>query len=284
MWRRLVGAALFVVASGLFGGCQLSGTLDVRSADQVVVDFTIADEQFDREMCTAGYWGGPPDDLTVDFSDAGGDNSCRIRGSVHPEKLRQYLDLSQAGDYLSVHINPLNVALGGEPSGGSQYYTLLYADLDLTVTFPGGVLTATGDIDFNSVHFRDPEQFVRAYGLQATALSHPGPQWSLIGPAVGVAAGVIATLLWQAVRRRRAASLRSAAAQDAAHEAAAEGHDAVVATVADALDGAPSAGTGAPDEYGSTRRTGAGEAREDDRRASSDGRRVDPSQWAPRDD
>lgn len=273
MRRRLVTSTLLLALSLLLGGCRMSGTIDVRSAEQLVVDVTFVDPLFEQEVCSAGYWGNLPEELTGDFSDAGGENSCRISGTVHPEKLRQYLDLSQVGEYVSLHINPLNVAPDGEPTGGSPYYSLLYSDLDLTVTFPGRVVSATGDIDGTRVHFRDPAQFVRAYGLQATALSHAGPEWSVLGPLGGVAVGVIATLLWHLGRRRRAASLRLASQQDAEHEAVAEPSDELM--IAQSPERAPEP----PDDPDPSGRPAS--TQPNDPPATTTGRRSGPSQWAP---
>lgn len=203
-------AAVAAAACLLLTGCRASGTVQVRSADEVFVDLTFVDVSYQQAPCNPHEWGPNfpletqpgvnPDDLLT----------CRVHGVTHPARLSGHLTLVAAGEYLSFAYNPLAIGPDGRQPIGP---TLLDIDeLDLTVTFPGQVLSTTGQADGSTVRYTDPDQLDRGYGLQATALDHPGPAWSILGPIVGLLAGLVLAGLWWFVRRPRAkAELGSAA-------------------------------------------------------------------------
>lgn len=198
--RRLT-ACLAAVLTVLLAGCRASGVVEVRSADEVAVDLLIIHDLDGFECATDGI--GPDSPLTTtEERDASGRRVCHVVGTVHPERIRPYLNVVQAGELVVVSFNPLGVAPGSDESSGSVFSA--FSALDVAVRFPGQVLSTNGEVDGNTAHFRDPKQLTRAYGLRADGLNHPGPAWSVIGPATGFVGGVavagLGLVLW---RRRR---------------------------------------------------------------------------------
>ncbi len=200
--RALRTAVLALVAMMALTGCEVSGTVVVRSADAVALDLTVKGDDY-YLPCDAAGWGAAGLQLGFnEFVDYRGETTCRVFGTVHPELVRDYLQVSQPGEYVEAASNPLSMAPGRAAPIGSVWSSPR-TKLDLTVTFPGRVLSSTGEISGNVVHFGDPRQYVRPYGLRATALSHPGPEWSVLGPVVGIGAGIGLAALWSYLRRQR---------------------------------------------------------------------------------
>ncbi len=196
--RRLV-AALVAVFAALLTGCSVSGVIEVRSADEVMIDVTISHAS-DEYVCTGVGMG----DLPLSVTDKDEPGTCRISGMVHPELLHRYLTVSHAGEFFVMTFNPLLAAPGADAPTESMLST--FTELDLAVVFPGQVTNTTGQADGNVAHFRDPKQFIRPYGLRAEALDHPGPAWSVIGPIAGFLAGAAAAVLAFTLWLRRGVS------------------------------------------------------------------------------
>lgn len=211
---RLLAAGLAVAGTAMFAGCTATGSLKVRSADEVIVDVTITHALGDDACGQIGLNAGLPLTISAD-EDESGQATCHVTGTVHSERLRPYLSVSHAGELLTASFNLLGVAPGDDPPSGSVLSA--FSDLDLTVRFPGDVVNATGEVDGNTVHFRDPKQLTRAYGLRADALDHPGPAWSALGPVASFVGGVAVTVLGFALWRRRRTGL-PAVGQEAGHE------------------------------------------------------------------
>lgn len=230
--RRLV-ACLAVALTMTLAGCDVSGRVEWRSPDEAVVDVTIV-HAMDELQCAGGVFGGASGLEVVESLDANGTPSCHLRGTVDPERLRPWLSATHVGEFMTLSFNPLGVAPGRPADSGS--WAGLGA-IDVTVQFPGQVLSTTGDADGNAVHFRDADQLTRPYGLRADALDHPGPAWVVIGPVAGFVGGVLAAglgvMLWR--RRRRTG------------EEPESGQDDLIATDADDLIG-PAAVDGSPVE------------------------------------
>lgn len=209
--RRLVRALLVMLALTAFAGCEVTGSVDVRSADAVAVDLTVKGDDY-YLPCDSSNWGAAGKSLGFnEFVDDRGETTCRVFGTIHPELVRDMLQVSQPGEYLEAASNPLSMAPGKEIPIGSVWSSAR-TKLDVTVTFPGRVLSSTGEADGNKVHFGDPKQYVRPFGLRATALGHPGPEWSVLGPIVGVGVGIGLAVLWWYLRRQRRRATRLAGA------------------------------------------------------------------------
>ena len=201
MSRRLVRVLLLAAFALIaFTGCEVSGTVDVRSAEVVDLDLTVKGDDYYLPCASSGWGAGSLPLGFNEFVDERGETTCRVFGTIHPELVRDYLQISQPGEYLEAASNPLAMAPGKDVPIGSVWSSPR-TKLDVTVTFPGRVLNSTGEGNGNAVHFGDPKQYVRPYGLRATALNHPGPEWSTVGPGVGVAAGIglaaVAMYLWR---------------------------------------------------------------------------------------
>lgn len=199
MRLRRLAAGLAVACTAMFAGCTATGIIEVRSADEVTVDVTITHALGDDSCGQIGLGAGLPLTVSAD-EDESGQATCHVTGTVHSEQLRPYLSVSHAGEYLTASFNPLGVAPGGDPPSS---VLSAFSDLDLAVRFPGDVVNATGEVDGNTVHFRDPKQLTQPYGLRADALDHPGPAWSVLGPGAGFVGGVAVTVLGFALWRRR---------------------------------------------------------------------------------
>ncbi len=201
--RRLVAAVVMVLAAAVLSGCTASGVIEVRSADEVMIDVTITHGLVDEHVCAGVGMSDLP--LTVTAGpDEDQPRTCRISGAVHPELLHRYLTVSHAGELLVMTFNPLSVAPGADAQDESVLST--FSELDLAVRFPGQVTSTTGEADGTVAHFRDPKQFLRPYGLRAEALDHPGPAWSVLGPIAGFLVGAAAAVLAFALWRRRGVS------------------------------------------------------------------------------
>ncbi|MFT4295701.1 MAG: hypothetical protein QM582_09850 [Micropruina sp.] len=193
---RRGAAVLVAVVLLLLTGCSASGTIEVRSADELAVDLTFGG----ADRCDGTFYL----DVSLTFqtrTDANGNPVCQVSGTVHPESLRPYLGVSHAGEFLVFSFNPLAVAPGSEATGGDLFSAL--SQLDIAVRFPGQVVSTNGVADGNAARFRDTQQLVRPYGLAAEGLDHPGPSWAVIGPLVGFVTGVAVMALWLVVAKHR---------------------------------------------------------------------------------
>lgn len=188
--RRLSGAvaALALAALSLtLTGCDLEGTIDVRSEQEIVVDVSVSDS---AEACL-GLSSQSLASLKVAVDDAGG---CRITGTLGQQNpAAELVTLSVVGENYVLDLN--------FPEGAGEL------PMDLFVTFPGQVVDGGGGrTDYNRVHFE------RGWGLGAVgktrivALNHPGPPWWVLAAGGGVLVGVLLTLaLLLLLRRRRRA-------------------------------------------------------------------------------
>lgn len=263
-------------ATLLLTGCTVAGTVEVRSSDEVVVDLTFRNDSLTDYRCEPEIFRDIS--LTVETRTADdGAAFCVVTGVVHPERLRQFLNVTHAGEFVAISVNPLGVAPGGEKSAEISRSSI--GELDVTVRFPGQVLTTTGEADGSSARFRDPKQLARPYGLAAEALNHAGPSWSVIGPLAGFLAGVAGTALWLRARRRR--HLLATSPNDAVPEEVDERRD--LEAIAESVSAVPDVAAGSrPDGPGAAQ----GEPAPDETPADRAGplparRRPDDSVWAP---
>lgn len=194
---------LGALATLCLSGCAVVGTVDVRSPDEVAIDLVVTGDESYLPLCEPTGW---PADAKLSFVEQlneVGERVCRVSGVTHPEIIREYLGLTHVGEYFVVEANPLSLAPRSPVPIGS-IWSAPDTRLDVAINFPGRVLSTTGVADGSTVRFSDPTQFLRAYGLRATALDHPGPEWTMLGPVIGLLAGLgLAVLGWYVRRQRR---------------------------------------------------------------------------------
>lgn len=210
---RRLAACLAAVFAMLLAGCDVSGHIELRSRDHVVVDLVVTQDS-DDAGCALGALNMGGRLTVVQRLDVNGVRTCHVQGTVHPEQLRPYLHVSHVGEYVTVSFNPFSRA-----PDSSQDREQWFGVLDVTVQAPGTVLATTGEADGTRARFRDSKQLNRPYGLTVEALDHPGPAWAVAGPIAGFlggAATVVALVLWR--RRRTAAAPPAEPTTDATTE------------------------------------------------------------------
>ena len=171
--RGLAGCGLALVLAG----CEITGTVDIRSGTQVGANLLITGAQADCLGLTefAG--------LAIKRTpDPDGSQVCRANGTVDLEQLEEFgVTVSQVGEHVMVDLNiPRRVG---------------YVPLEVDITFPGAVLdpggaTAAG----NQVKLIQNSGRGSLNTTKVVALSHPGPEWWVIGLSAGFVGGVGLTL------------------------------------------------------------------------------------------
>ncbi len=187
-WRRSLGTLAGVALALLLAGCEITGTVDVRSETEVVADFTITHAEADclglEEFRGLVVRGTP---------DSSGNQVCRAQGTIDLNAFEDVgLGLSRVGEFLV-----LDLAVPEQ---------LGYAPIDVTVIFPGQVIEAGGGrAAGNRVTLEPGTGITSAGGTRVVALAHPGPEWWVLGVLAGLVCGAALTLagfwFW---RRRRA--------------------------------------------------------------------------------
>ncbi|MEZ5088330.1 MAG: hypothetical protein R2719_00650 [Micropruina sp.] len=201
---RRLAACLAAVFAMLLAGCDVSGHIELRSRDQVVVDLVVTQDS-DDAGCALGALNMGGRLTVVQRLDVNGVRTCHVQGTVHPEQLRPYLHVSHVGEYVTVSFNPFSRA-----PDSSQDREQWFGVLDVTVQAPGTVLATTGEADGTRARFRDSKQLNRPYGLTVEALDHPGPAWAVAGPIAGFLGGAATGVALLIGRRRRTAAARPA--------------------------------------------------------------------------
>ena len=200
--RTARGLLLATCALLTLSGCAVVGTVDVRSVDQVAIDLTVTGNESYLPLCEPTGWPADAQLIFEEHLNEVGDRTCHVTGVTHPEIIRQYLGLTHVGEYFAIEANPLSMAPRSPVPIGS-----IWSDpdtrLDVAISFPGRVLSTTGTADGTTARFTDAQQFVRPYGLRVVALDHPGPEWTVLGPIVGLLAGLGVSVTWWHVSRRR---------------------------------------------------------------------------------
>lgn len=183
---RIAAALLTPALAFLLVGCEIRGTVDVISDEDVAIDVTITG--LGRGECTDV--GNNLSDLDVDRGiSSSGTRFCRVKGVAKTEALAG-LDVAGAGEYYV-----LELMFAGAASS--------WPTSDLTVNFPGQVLESShGTVAGNSVHLTDLSPFA-SDSLRVVALTRPGPPWWVVAGAVGIAAGALGALAFGRFRRFR---------------------------------------------------------------------------------
>lgn len=192
-WQRISGGLAAGCLALLLAGCEISGTVDVRSDTEVVADLIVTKAEADCLGLTrfAGL-------VIKGTPDPNGNQRCRAQGTVDLAELKDYgVDVSGLGEYLMV-----DLALPRQ-----------FRDMPITIdiTFPGrvvdaGATTASG----NQVTLTEGLGVTDSPRTRVVAMSHPGPQWWVIGLVAGFGVGVCLTLvlLFLLLLRRRRLRVR----------------------------------------------------------------------------
>ncbi|MCC6495500.1 MAG: hypothetical protein IT193_04495 [Propionibacteriaceae bacterium] len=221
-WQRSLGTLAGIALALLLAGCEITGTVDVRSETEVVADFTITHAEADclglEEFRGLVVRGTP---------DSSGNQVCRAQGTIDLNAFEDVgLGLSRVGEFLV-----LDLAVPEQ---------LGYTPLDVTVTFPGQVIEAGGGrAAGNRVTLEPGTGITSAGGTRVVALAHPGPEWWVLGVLAGLVSGAALTLAGFWFWRRRQAQ-RPSATVPAPPEAQPEG--------ARPADRAPAGAPAVPDQ------------------------------------
>ncbi len=185
-WRRGIVALAGLGVATLLAGCEITGTVDVRSETEVVADLTITHAEADC-LGLEDFQGlvikGTPD--------ASGNQICRARGTLDLAAFEDIgVKVSRVGEYLVLDLE-VPQQLG-------------YAPLDLKVSFPGQVVEQGGGRAFgNQVTLTAGTGLTTSGRTRVVALAHPGPEWWVVGLAAGLVSGIALTMAWLWLRRRR---------------------------------------------------------------------------------
>lgn len=115
---RRLAACLAAVFAMLLAGCDVSGHIELRSRDQVVVDLVVTQDS-DDAGCALGALNMGGRLTVVQRLDVNGVRTCHVQGTVHPEQLRPYLHVSHVGEYVTVSFNPFSRAPDSSRTGSS---------------------------------------------------------------------------------------------------------------------------------------------------------------------
>ena len=190
-WQRMVGCTAAVVLALLVSGCEVRGTVEVKSGTEAVADLVFTESEADCLGLTkfAGL-------IIKGVPESDGHQTCRAQGTIDLEALKELgITLTQTGEYVIVDL-ALPQRVGSMP-------------LEIDISFPGVVVEDAGmPVTGNSVRLGNATGISDFSPARFVALSHPGPQWWVIGLSSGFAGGVGLTLvlLWLFGRRRRLAA------------------------------------------------------------------------------
>jgi len=195
--RRLLTIVIGLVAAVLLTGCDVTGTVKVRSDDMVDLDLRVALDRGD--VCD---WSGLADAVqTSEQRGRRGARVCVIRGTIPKERLRRWnVAIAHSGEHIDVTFNPLGLVDGEGPVDD------IGVDLvDVVVEFPGQVVDSNATVSGNTVEVTGVPRLTSSPALRAVALDHPGPPLFLLLPAAAFALGGLAVgLLVRNARNREA--------------------------------------------------------------------------------
>ena len=126
---------------------------------------------------------------------------CKMSGTMAPSSTK-FLSYDEASKRWTFHISGSSLGEGTSSQVGTLSESM-FTDFEVKVTFPGKVLTASGDgqISGNTVTWSSAKDLLSSDGLMATAENDPDLTWLWITMAVVVVAGVVVTFLL--IRRGR---------------------------------------------------------------------------------
>ncbi len=185
-WQRIASCIAAAVLALLLSGCEVRGTVDVRSGTEAVADLVFTEAQVDCYGLTR-YAGlvikGTPE--------SDGHQTCRAQGTIDPEALKDFgIQLTQAGEYVIVELQ-LPTQIGFMP-------------IQVDIGFPGTVVDSGGlTVTGNSVRLGNASGLSDGNPIRLVAQSHPGPQWWVLALLGGLIGGVALTLAGVLLLRRR---------------------------------------------------------------------------------
>lgn len=190
-WKRILAGLAAGALALLLAGCDITGTVDVRSGKEVVADLTFTNAAVDCLGLNA--FAG----LTIKGTpDSDGNQLCRAQGTLDLEELRKFgIQVNQLGDYLTVDL--------AMPS------SIGYTPMRIDLRFPGPVTDAGGTTaSGNQVRLTTGIGMATTSPTRVVAMAHPGPEWWVIAGVAGFAGGILLTLavLWALRRARRPAA------------------------------------------------------------------------------
>ncbi len=186
-WQRIAGCTAAALLALLLSGCEVHGTVDVRSGTEAEANLVFAEAEVDCLGLTR-YAG-----LVIKGSpESDGNQTCRAQGTIDLDSLKDFgIQLSQTGEYVT-----LDLAM-------PQQYDYMPTKVD--ITFPGKVLEGGGTtVSGNSVELTQSSIAASPDNSRVVALSHVGPEWWVMALVAGFAGGVALTVaVLLLVRRHR---------------------------------------------------------------------------------
>jgi len=176
------GAALLAL---LLSGCEVHGTVDVKSGTEAEANLIFTQAEVDCLGLTK--YGG----LVIKGTPASdGNQTCRAQGTIDLTSLQHFgIQLSQTGELLMVDL-AIPELIGHMP-------------IQVDISFPGKVLQGGGlVVSGNNVRLATPERMSGFSRARVVALSHPGPEWWIMSLLGGVVAGITITLTGVLLLRR----------------------------------------------------------------------------------
>ena len=190
-WRQISRGLAVCGLALVLAGCEISGTVDVRSATQVEANLLITGAEADCLGLTE-YAG-----LAIRSTpDSDGSQVCRANGTIDLDQLEDLgVTVSQVGEHVMVDLD-IPRRMGSTP-------------LEIDITFPGPVLDPGGaTVSGNQVTLTQSTVRGSLSTTKVVARSYPGPEGWVIGLSAGFVGGVGLTraLLRLVGHRRRPAA------------------------------------------------------------------------------
>ena len=172
-WQRTVACTAAALLALLLSGCEVHGTVDVKSGTQAEANLVFTQAEVDclglTKYAGLSIKGNPESD---------GNQTCRAQGTIDLAALKDFgIVLSQVGEYVTI-----DLAL---PQQFGNMRTQVAIDFPGRVVADGG-LTVTG----TSVMLGDANGLATFSPVKVVGLSHPGPEWWVIALFGGLVAGI----------------------------------------------------------------------------------------------
>jgi hypothetical protein len=185
-WQRIVCCAAAALSGLLLSGCEVHGTVDVKSGTVAEANLVFTEAEVDCLGLTR-YAG-----LVIKGSpESDGNQTCRAQGTIDTSALKDFgIELSQAGEYVIV-----DLAL-------PQQFGYMPTQVD--ISFPGGVVQDGGlKVTGTTVRLGDASGLATLTPVKVVALAHPGPEWWVMALFGGLLTGVALTAGLLLLLRRR---------------------------------------------------------------------------------